>query len=146
MKISKLAYLLPLAILLLPTVAATTPTTSGGGSYTTTFKATSTKTAGENTIIHANASFTATGTFVGTCKGTDTVEMHSGSQTFQGSCTFKGSVGQKTGTAFFRFNALIDSNSFRGNFNVSHGTDGLAGFHAQGTFGPTTYTVSFHFD
>ncbi len=108
---------------------------NGSGGFTSTSTPTNVRMAGPNTIIHATASFTATGTFAGTCDGTsDAVTLANGRAITHGVCTFTGSVNDKSGTAVFRFQATGQGTSFHGTFVLGDGSGGLAGLHVTGTF------------
>ena len=145
-----------LALLSLVSIANASKSLTGTGSFTTSASGANTRTAGENTITDSKFTLTITGILTGTCVGTShAVMLPTGHSTTQGSCTFTGSVGDSSGTAVLRFRATGQGVSFQGRDVIEHGTAGLAGLHATGTFqgmatGATTsagtYSTNFHFD
>lgn len=150
--------ILALALLAPVAVAHATKPSEATGNFTATTAITSMRTAGENTIFEAKATFTATGAFVGTCVGTTRGLIRpDGQELTHGSCTFTASMGEQpnAGTAVFKLESFGQGTSFHGHFVAGHGTGILAGLHAEGTFqgkatGATTsagtYDGEMHFD
>src|SRR2546428_4780965 len=149
-----LALLSPLLLLLLP-VAYAAPT-SASGSFTVSNSPPTARAAGGNMILTYDSSFTATGTFVGTCSGQAVTVMHAdGTANTRATCTFTGTVGDKSGTAIFPILAPGRGFSLRGHFTIlAGGTGGLASLRGEGPFsgsatGPLTsagtYTGQINF-
>ncbi len=145
MRMVKVLFLLPLALLLVPTVFGTAPQT-GTGSFTIAISNQQTRTAGGNTIITHDEVITITGIISGTCTGSETDIAHAhGTLNGHGTCDFTGTVQGKHVSATFQFNAVNNGKSFTGRFGTTHNS----GIHIRGTFQPTgptsgTYTANFH--
>src|SRR2546427_3193006 len=127
-----LLALLPVFILKVPVASASTRTTASGSFTAGEPSNVQTRSAGGNTFISYDITFSLTGDISGTCSGSETGIFHpDGSLTLQGTCTFNGSVGEKSGMADLRFNGFGTSSSLNGHFmNVNSG-GGLAGLHLQ---------------
>src|SRR6266705_3254988 len=127
------ALLAPL-LLLLP-VAYAAPT-SASGSFTVSNSPPTARAAGGNMILTYDASFTATGTFVGTCSGQEVTVVHpDGTANTRATCTFTGTVGDKSGTLMFLTVAQGQGSAFHGHFTLlAGGTGGLANLRGEGSF------------
>jgi len=127
--------LLAVAFLSLLPVANASRSSTGTGSFTATSTTMNVRSAGPNTVIDSQSSFTATGFFTGTCVGTTrSVGRSNGQSTAHGSCTFTGTIGDKSGTLVFRLEFTGVGASFQGRFVGVQGSGGLAGVHVSGTF------------
>ncbi len=151
MKIVKGLALFLAALLLVPIAGGTRPQ-EAKGSFTGTPTVVDFRSAGPNNITTFKTSFVITGTFSGTCRGTERDVSHPGGKvTFQGTCTFLGSVGSKSGNATIRYVGLVTATSPGGQFVMVRGAGGLTGVHAVGSFNATgpgtgTYLGRYHFD
>ena len=147
MRMLRVLLLIPLALLLVPTVFAVAPQT-GTGAFTIAVNSQQIRNAGGNTIVTRNEVITITGIISGICTGSETDMSHAeGTFNGHGSCQFTGMVQGKDVSATFQFNAAGRGTSINGRFGTSHNS----GVHIQGTFistGPTsgTYTANFHFN
>src|SRR2546428_8818875 len=147
-----LLALLPVFILMVPVASASTRTTASGSFTAGEPSNVQTRSAGGNTFISYDITFSLTSDISGTCAGSETGIVHpDGSLTLQGTCTFNGSIGQKSGTADLRFNGSGASASLTGHFVNTNSNGGLAGLHLCGTFLSTqpnsgSYTATFHFE
>jgi hypothetical protein len=87
----------------------------------------------------------------GTRIGSGELVIHAdGSLNTANSGTFTGSIAGKAGTAEMSFWGSGTFASAGGNYTVAHGTDGLAGVHAEGkdsgsATGPTTFAGTYWF-
>ena len=89
---------------------------------------------GDNLIIIFNVTGTGTGTFTGSFVGTEMDVVHpDGSINLHGSIVFNGQVGNNSGSLVFTYEGI--GNAVTGHENLhavgGHGTDGLAGVHAN---------------
>ncbi len=147
MRMVKVLLLLPIALLLVPTVFATSPQT-GTGSFTIAISNQQTRTAGGNTIITQDEVITIAGIMSGICAGSETDIAHAHSTlNGHGTCDFTGTVQGKDVSGTFQFGAVNNGKSFTGHFGTTHNSL----VHIQGTFQPTgptggTYTANFHFN
>ena len=93
-----------------------------------------------------------TGTFTGTATDTVLLVMHSnGTTSIRGEGTCVCTIAGLSGTFDYRFEGSgIFPTSASGQFVVGHGTGGLEGVHAQGTFSGNFFIASldgqYHFD
>jgi len=142
-----LMLLLPL-LFALPTARAA-PTDASGSFTASDPVVTGTRTAGGNTIMTRNVMFDLSGTFTGSCVGTDTFILRAdGGFTFQGKCTFTGTIGGRSGTAVIIDRGAASRSGFQGHFAFLGASGGLEGLHLWGTFqvtSPSTGTYSGHY-
>lgn len=129
-----LLALLPSLLLLLP-VAYAAPT-SASGSFTVSDSPPTIRNAGGNMILTYDATFTATGTFVGTCSGKAVTVVHAhGRVNTRATCTFTGTVGDRSGTLVFLTVSQGQGSSFHGHFTLlAGGTGNLADLRGEGSF------------
>lgn len=146
-----LLFVLPALALLFPVAAASTSTTASGSFTAGAPSNVQTRSSGGNMFTSYGITFTLTGDLSGTCAGSESIVGHpDGTINLQGTCTFNGSVGQKSGTADFRFNGVGTMASLTGHFGNINSSGGLAGLHLRGTFlskqaNAGTYSATFHF-
>jgi hypothetical protein len=132
-------------------VAQASAPVSGSGTFQVTFVPTGIETADGNTIIDYTFAENTVGIVDGTRIGSGELVIHAdGSFNTANSGIFTGSIAGKSGTAEGSYRASGTFASAGGNLTVTHGTDGLAGVHAEGkdsgsATGPTTFagTISF---
>lgn len=140
-----LALIILAPLLLVPTVSAT-PQQATGSFIGDEPVVTSVRTAGRNTIITQEVSFELSGTFRGTCAGTETDILREDSTfTVRGQCTFTGAVGERSGTAVFVVRGVGTRQGFHGHFVSIGSSGGLEGLHTWGTAqvtGPGSGTYS----
>ncbi len=124
---------------------------SGSGTFQVTFVPTGIETADGNTIIDYTFVENTVGIVDGTRIGSGELVIHAdGSFNTANSGIFTGSIAGKSGTAEGSYSGSGTFASAGGNLTVTHGSDGLAGVHAEGkdsgsATGPTTFagTISF---
>ena len=148
--------LLPMVMVGLVAVAApagaTPPSPLSGSFAVVSFTPTSTKTAGGNTFITGVRTAALSGTFTGTATDTIHLVMHAnGTTSIRGEGTCVCTFGGRAGTFDYRFEGSgTFPTSVAGRFVIYHGTGGLEGVHAQGTFAGTFFVASitgrYHFD
>jgi hypothetical protein len=132
--------------------SATPPSPLTGTFAVVTFTTTGTRTADGNTFITLTRTAALSGTFTGTSTDTATLVMHSNGRTsLRGAGTCVCTVDGRSGTFDYRFEGWgVFPTSASGQFVVGHGTGGLAGLHAQGTFTGDFFVASvdgtYHFD
>jgi hypothetical protein len=132
--------------------AATPPTPLSGSFAVVTATQTSVRTAGGNTFITLERVASISGTFTGTATDTVKLVMHSnGTTSLRGEGTCVCTVEGRSGTFDYRFGgAGTFPTSASGHFVSGHGTGGLAGLHAQGTFTGDFFVAilqgQYHFD
>lgn len=131
---------------------ATPPSAVTGGFAVVSFTPTGSRTAGGNTFITGERTAVIFGTFTGAA--TDTVELviHSnGTTSIRGDGTCTCTIGGLAGTFDYRFEGSgMFPTSVSGRFVVRHGTGGLEGLHAQGSFSGNFFVANldgkYHFD
>jgi hypothetical protein len=132
--------------------AATPPSPVTGEFAVVTATPTSSRTANGNTFVTVARTAVISGTFTGTATDTLTLVMHSnGTTSIRGEGTCICTVGALSGTFDYRFEGSgTFPTSVSGQFVVGHGTGGLEGLHAQGSFSGTFFVASldgqYHFD
>jgi hypothetical protein len=132
--------------------AATPPSPVTGEFAVVTATPTSSRTANGNTFVTVARTAVISGTFSGTTTDTVTLVMHSnGTTSLRGEGTCICTVGGLSGTFDYRFEgAGTFPTSASGQFVVGHGTGGLEGLHAQGSFSGNFSVASlegqYHFD
>lgn len=134
----KLLLLAAAAGVALAAPASATPPSQLAGTFSVvTVTPTSTRTADGNTFTTLERTAALAGTFTGTATDTVLLVMHSnGTTSLRGAGTCVCTVDGRTGTFDYRFEGSgVFPTSASGQFVVGHGTGGLAGLHAQGTFG-----------
>jgi hypothetical protein len=132
--------------------SATPPSTLSGTFAVVTATATSTRTADGNTFTTFERTAALSGTFTGTATDTVTLVMHSnGTTSLRGAGTCVCTVDGRSGTFDYRFNGTgTFPTSASGQFVLGHGTAGLAGLHAQGSFSGDFFVANvdgkYHFE
>ena len=132
--------------------AATPPSPVTGEFAVVTATPTSSRTANGNTFVTVARTAVISGTFPGTTTDAVTLVMHSnGTTSLRGEGTCICTVGALSGTFDYRFEGSgTFPTSVSGQFVVGHGTGGLEGLHAQGSFSGTFFVASldgqYHFD
>jgi hypothetical protein len=89
---------------------------------------------GDNLIITFNVTGTITGTFTGSFVGTEMDVVHpDGSINLHGSSVFNGQVGNNSGTLVVTYEGIGNARTGHETLHAvgRHGTDGLAGVHAN---------------
>jgi Protein of unknown function (DUF3224) len=125
------------AAALLPVSASARPPSPVTGTFAVvSVTTTSTRTADGNTFITLVRTATLSGTFTGTTADTVTLVMHSNGRTsLRGAGTCVCAIAGRSGTFEYRFRGWgVFPTSGSGRFVVGHGTGGLAGLHAVGSF------------
>lgn len=125
--------------------AAATPPAPVAGSFSViSATVTSSRTANGNTFLTLQRTAAIGGTFTGL--GTDTVRLvmyANGTASIHGEGTCTCTIGALSGTFDYRFEGSgVFPTSVSGRFVVGHGTGGLAGLHAQGSFSGTFFVAS----
>lgn len=138
LKTSRLLFLLPLLLLVLPVAHATTEQTATGG-FVTNATTTSLNTFNGYTIITQDIFFTVTGGFSGTLTAKDVIVISpTGQGFFAGSGTFTGTILGKSGSVQLVFTGNFVATSltppFTGQVRLvpGTGTGGLAGVSGGG--------------
>lgn len=132
--------------------SATPPSPLTGTFAVVTATTTSTRTADGNTFSTFERTAALSGTFTGTATDTVTLVMYSNGRTsLIGAGTCVCTVDGRSGTFDYRFEGWgTFPTSASGQFVVGHGTAGLAGLHAQGSFSGNFLVASvegkYHFD
>jgi hypothetical protein len=132
--------------------AATPPAPVTGTFAVVAATPTSSRTADGNTFLTLTRTAAISGTFTGTSTDNVRLVMHSnGTTSVKGEGTCACTIGGLTGTFDYRFEASgIFPGQLSGQFMVGHGTGGLEGLHAEGTFAGTFFVAAldgqFHFD
>jgi hypothetical protein len=132
--------------------AATPPSPVAGDFAVVSFTPTSTRTAGGNTFITGVRVAAISGTFTGTATDTVHLVMHrNGTTSIRGSGTCICTIQGRSGTFDYRFEGGgTFPTSASGQFVVGHGTGGLEGVHAQGSFSGDFFVATlegqYHFD
>jgi hypothetical protein len=132
--------------------SATPPSPVTGTFAVTSAITTSVRTADGNTFITVQRTALISGTFTGTATDTVLLVMHSnGTTSARGEGTCVCTVGALAGTFDYHFQGSgTFPTSLSGQFVVGHGTGGLEGLHAQGSFSGTFFVASldgqYHFD
>jgi hypothetical protein len=150
----KLLFLAVVAVGAVGAVPATaTPPSSLSGAFTVVdATTTSVRTAGGNTFITLERVAAISGTFTGTGRDSVLLVMHrNGTTSIRGEGTCVCTVDGRTGTFDYRFEgAGTFPTSAAGQFTIGHGTGGLEGLHAQGTFSGDFFVANvegqYHFD
>ncbi|TMH97303.1 DUF3224 domain-containing protein [Candidatus Bathyarchaeota archaeon] len=139
MKTSKILFLVPLLLLILPLAHAATVQTATG-SFVTNSTTTSFNTINGFTIITQNIVFTTAGDISGTLLAKDVIVISpTGQGFFAGSGTFTGTILGKSGSVGIAFTGTFVATSstppFTGQakFVPGTGTGGLAGISGSGT-------------
>jgi hypothetical protein len=132
--------------------AATPPSPVAGTFAVVTATPTSSRTADGNTFITVARTAAISGTFTGTATDTVLLVMHSnGTTSIRGKGTCICTLGGLSGTFDYRFEGSgTFPTSASGQFVLGHGTGGLDGLHAQGSFAGDFFVASlegqYHFD
>jgi hypothetical protein len=159
LKTSKILFLAPLLLLVLPLAHAATLQTATGG-FLTNSTVTSVNTFNGFTIITQNTVFTITGDISGTLVAKDVIVISpTGQGFFAGGGTFTGTILGKSGSVGIAFTGTFVATSstppFTGqvNFVRGTGTGGLAGISGSGTIqgtinvsGTYSFQVAFRSD
>ena len=132
-------------------VAQASAPVSGSGTFTISFVPVVERTADGNTMLDYTFVESTVGIVDGTRIGSGELVIHAdGSFNTANSGIFSGSIAGKSGTAEGSYRGSGTFASAGGNLTVTHGTDGLAGVHAEGkdsgsATGSTTLagTISF---
>jgi len=139
LKTSKILFLVPLLLLILPLAHAATVQTATG-SFVTNSTTTSFNTINGFTIITQNIVFTTAGDISGTLLAKDVIVISpTGQGFFAGSGTFTGTILGKSGSVAIAFTGTFVATSstppFTGQakFVPGTGTGGLAGISGSGT-------------
>ena len=148
----KIIVLLATVAVLTTSVGATPPTPVTGTFAVVTAVPTDTRTAGGNTFTTLERVASLSGTFTGST--TDTVELvthANGTTSVHGAGTCICTIEGKAGTFEYRFQGSgTFPTDLSGEFVVGHGTGGLEGLHAQGTFAGSFFAAAvdgrYHFN
>jgi hypothetical protein len=148
----KILVLLAAVAVFTISVGATPPTHVTGTFAVVTAAPTDTRTAGGNTFTTLERTASLSGTFTGTATDTVEVVMHAnGATSVHGVGTCICTIEGVAGTFEYRFQASgTFPTDLSGQFVVGHGTDGLEGLHAQGTFAGSFFVAAldgrYHFN
>ena len=144
-----------LPVFLLPAAANAATVQTGSGSFTSTVVITSVTQDGPNMVIAGTETQQITGTLNGVRVATGVeVVQPDGHFVAHDQGTFTGTVDGQSGSIEIDGESSGVGNSGNGTIHFSHGTGGLAGLDAEGTFAPMftsfssasgSYTVKFHF-
>jgi hypothetical protein len=118
----------------LPKAEAGTPQPASGEFFPCFNYAGPPRQVGDNLIITFNVTGTITGTFTGSFVGTEMDVVHpDGSINLHGSSVFNGQVGSNSGTLVVTYEGIGNARTGHENLHAvgGHGTDGLAGVHAN---------------
>lgn len=127
-----------------PAVYAEEPV-QGGGTFTISFLPVVERLADGNTFIDYTFIENSVGIVDGTRAGSGELVIHAdGSFNTENTGIFTGAIAGRSGTAQMDFRGSGTFASAGGTYTVTHGVDGLAGVHAEGSdsgsaTGPTTF-------
>ena len=150
LRLTTLALVSALSLAVPPAVYADEPA-QANGTFTFSFSSVSIRTADGNTFLDYTFSEHMLGAFDGTRTGSGSAVIHpDGSFNTTNSGIFTGTISGASGTAVIRFTGSGTFASAGGSFNVTGGTRGLAGVHAEGTdsgsaTGPTSFAGTYSF-
>lgn len=150
LRVTAVPFALSLSLAVAPAVYADEPV-QGGGTAAVSFSPVLERVSDGNTFIDYTFVETSTGIFDGTRVGTGELVIHAdGSFNTQNDGIFTGTIAGRSGSAEMAFWGSGTFAAAGGNFTVTHGTDGLAGVHAQGSdsgfaTSPTSFVATYSF-